>query len=190
MVGIILGAWTCNYLYVSRMHWIYTKPEQMEKRSKVLTLIEKFKPDVWAKYNWGVFSSFRNYIAVLFYCFICLAVDCNNFFLKFIMWVPPDHKILTVRVAIWAFAAIASTKEFYEFITNKHCKRIGPAFWLTSYTLMVEFSIVVKFGSTMFHTPFPDYVKAIWAVISTFFLMGGVYAYLNQRKADKYGSEE
>jgi phosphatidylserine synthase 2 len=88
-------------------------------QSPVKTFVEKFKPNVWTRYNWGVFNSLTSYGAVLFYCFFVLAVDCNNFFLKFILWVPPDHKVLSVRLAIWAFSAIAATKEYYEFITNK-----------------------------------------------------------------------
>ena len=100
----------------------------------------------------------RNYGAVLFYCVFVLAVDCNNFFLKYIVWVPADHKILLVRVAIWGFSAIAATKEFYEFLSNKNCKRVGPFIWLTTFTLLVEFSIVVKYGRIMFNEPFPWYV--------------------------------
>lgn len=50
MLGIILGAYTCNYLYVSRMNWIYVKPQTPMVKpctDKVTALIEKFKPNVW-----------------------------------------------------------------------------------------------------------------------------------------------
>jgi len=30
MLGIILGAYTCNYLYVSQLNWIYTKQGTLE----------------------------------------------------------------------------------------------------------------------------------------------------------------
>lgn len=120
-LGIVLGVYTCNYLYVSRLNWIYTKPsitQNPSQQSKLTVFIEKFKPNVWTRYNWDSFSNLNRYFAIIFYCSFVLAVDCNNFFLKFIMWVPPDHKILSVRLCIWAFSAIAATKEFYEFITN------------------------------------------------------------------------
>lgn len=119
MLGIILGIYTCEYLYVGKLHWVYTKPNEPKPCDNMIRgFVEKFKPNVWTRYNWGLFSNLNRYVAVLFYCFFVLAVDCNNFFLKFIMWVPPDHKVLTVRLAIWAFSAIAATKEFYEFTTN------------------------------------------------------------------------
>ena len=82
----------------------------------------------------------------------------------------------------------------FAFLTRKSGRSISRhqvlSIWAPFIALLLFFSIVVKFGSTMFHTPFPDYVKAIWAVIGTFFLLGCAYAYLNQRKADKYESEE
>lgn len=147
--------------------------------------MEKFKPNVWTKHDWGVFTSLQRYLAVLFYCFFVLSVDCNNFFLKFIMWVPPDHKILSVRLAIWAFSAIAATKEYYEFIANPYCKRVGPFIWLTSFTLLIEFSIIVKFGRSMFSAPFPWYVQLMWAIIGGLIVIGGIVAYTNEKKKGK-----
>jgi phosphatidylserine synthase 2 len=103
-----------------------------------------------------------------------------NFFLKYLLWVPADHKILMVRVGMWAFGSIACAKEYYEFISNKYCKRVGPFVWVNSITLGVEFSIVVKFGSTMFKEPFPWYVQLIWAFISVLILIGYGIAFINE----------
>jgi len=112
--------YTCEYLYVSNLNWIYTKPGQQERPQcgKIQSFFEKFKPNVWAKYNWDAFSNLNRYFSIIFYCTFVLAVDCNNFFLKFILWIPPENKLLQVRIALWAFSAIAATKEFYEFTTN------------------------------------------------------------------------
>jgi phosphatidylserine synthase 2 len=141
--------------------------------------IEKFKPNVWTRYDWGFFSNLNNYVAVLYYCFFVCAVDCNGFFLKFILWVPPDHDLLKVRLFIWGFSAIAATKEYYEFVTNKYCYRIGPFVWLSTLVLSLEFSIIIKFGSVMFTEPFPWYVKLMWSVLGLAIFSGGIYAYSN-----------
>ncbi|CDW78531.1 phosphatidylserine synthase 2 [Stylonychia lemnae] len=192
-LGIVLGAYTCNYLYVGRLHWIYTKnsiTQQNPCESKVKVFFEKFKPNVWAKYDWGFFSSPQRYLSVLFYCFFVLAVDCNNFFLKFIIWIPPEHKILQVRLAIWAFSAIAATKEYYEYVSNPYCKRVSPFLWLTCFTLLIEFSIIIKFGTQMFTAPFPWYVKLMWSVIGFFVLCGYIYAYKNDIKNNSKDKKE
>jgi len=142
-------------------------------------LLDKFKPNVWTRYDWSMFKSLKRYNQILFFCFFCLGIDCMNFFLKFILWIPADHKILAVRVFMWAFGSIASAKEYYEFISNKNCKRVGPYVWVPSLALGVEFSIVIKFGFNMFHAPFPWYVVTMWAVIFGLISIGQVIALVN-----------
>lgn len=152
------GAYMCNYLYVKRLSWIYTKPQLAlvaPCQSKVKTFVRKFKPNVWTKHDWSVFESPKRYFQVLLFCFFGVGVDVMNFFLKYILWIPANHKILMVRLFIWAFGSIATAKEYYEFITNKNCKRVGPWVWLSSFALAIELSIAVKFGMPMFTQPFP-----------------------------------
>jgi phosphatidylserine synthase 2 len=183
MIGIILGSITCNYLYMNRMNWFYVKPNQLQDhacQSKVVTFVNKFKPNVWTRYDWSVFQNLTRYNQILFYCFFCLGVDCMNFFLKFILWVPADHKLLTFRLIFWACISLACSKEFYEFITNKNCKRVGPFLWMGCFTLGIEFSIAVKHGHLMFHAPFPWYVQLMWLIIGALILAGQAYSYYNQ----------
>ena len=135
---------------------------------------------MWTRYNWSIFGSTKRYSQILFFCAFCLGIDCMNFFLKYILWVPADHKILGVRVFMWAFGSIACAKEYYEFISNKYCKRVGPYVWVNSLALGVEFSIVVKFESTMFTAPFPWYVQVMWACISVLVLIGYGIAFINE----------
>jgi phosphatidylserine synthase 2 len=125
------------------------------------------------------------YCAVVFYCFFILAVDCDSFFLKYMYWIPAEHWLVQFRIAIWAFSAIPATKEFYEYVTNKYCYRIGPFIWMLTFTLFVELSIMFKYGSTIFVEDFPFHVKVIWTILITVFLAGGVYAYSNQKKSEK-----
>lgn len=121
---------------------------------------------------------------MLLYCCIVLSVDCNNFFLKYILWVPADHWLLSVRLALWAFSATAATKEFYEYTVNKYCYRIGPFIWLGGLALLTELSLIVKFGRIMFTEPFPWYVKLIWVFISILILTGAVYSYTNEKRVN------
>ena len=119
---------------------------------------------------------------MLYFCFFCLGVDCMNFFLKYILWIPADHKILMVRLFFWAFGSIACAKEYYEFISNRNCKRVGPYLWMLNLALGVEFSIAIKFGFSMFTEPFPWYVQLMWAVISVLLTIGQIYSLVNQLK--------
>jgi hypothetical protein len=70
-----------------------------------------------------------------------------NFFLKYILWIPASHNLLLARLCVWAVICIPASKEFYEFISNKHCKRVGAFVWMMCFNLGVEFSISIKFGA-------------------------------------------
>ena len=55
---------------------------------------------------------------VLFYLFFVLSVDTLNFLLKYVLWIEAESDICKARVAIWAFSAIATTKEFYLWMES------------------------------------------------------------------------
>jgi phosphatidylserine synthase 2 len=85
-------------------------------------------------------------LGVTVFVVTCLLIDCNNFFLKALLWVPPEHDILAVRVIMWGWVAIATSKEWYEYVSNPNCRRLGPFAWLTFYTSLIELSAVIKFA--------------------------------------------
>ena len=104
-------------------------------------------------------------MAITAYVVLILTVDCSNFFMKFVLWVPAEHDILKYRVALWGLAALAASKEWYEFSSNDFCHRLGPFAWLAFYTSAIEVLITVKNSYDMFDEPFPWYVKIIWSCL-------------------------
>ena len=116
-------------------------------------------------------------------CFIImmLCVDCCNFFLKFVLFVPAEHDILKFRVTIWGLCAIASSKEMYEYSSNEYCHRVGPFAWLSMYTVAVEMMTVIKFSEGRFTEPFPWYVKAIFGSVAVAITIGAYIAYRNEQ---------
>lgn len=111
-----------------------------------------------------------------------LLIDCNNFFYKFLVWVPPDHGLLKFRIFLWGFAAIATSKEWYEYVENVHCKRLGPFAWLTFYVSLIELSSIIKFSAGQFTEPFPDWIKVSWCFIGVIYLIGLSIAFKNGQK--------
>ena len=61
------------------------------------------------------------------------------------MWVPPNHDLLKYRVVLWGWVAIATSKEWYEYVSNPHCHRLGPFAWMTFYVSLIELSAIFKF---------------------------------------------
>ena len=126
-----------------------------------------------------MFSSLTRYLQVCFYVFFVLSVDTLNFFMKYVLWVAADSDLLKCRVAIWGFSAIVTSREYFEYINDPNSNRVGPFFWLSCYTLFIEYSIWFKFRRGLFDTPSPWYVQLIIAVYFSIFALGGLYAWNN-----------
>lgn len=122
------------------------------------------------------------YSQVIFFIFFVLSVDTMGFLLKYVLWVAAESDMLKARLFIWAFSAIAASKEYYIFCDDPNCKRVGPFLWICTYTLMIEYSAWFKFSRGVFDVPTPWYVKVIIVVYTSLVIIGGVYAYNNGRK--------
>jgi len=151
-LGILAGAWFLKYFGVRKISWV----KSHEKRTKVtqtdepcsnviLRTIEKFRPAALEQYEWSALQDLNRYIGVSVFVSTCLLIDCNNFFYKFLVWIPPNHDLLKYRVTLWGFVAIATSKEWYEYVSNPHCHRLGPFAWLTFYVCLIELSSIYKF---------------------------------------------
>jgi phosphatidylserine synthase 2 len=121
-------------------------------------------------------------VGVSVFVAVCLLIDCNNFFYKFLVWLPPDHALLKFRVVLIGFTSLATSKEWYEYVSNPHCHRLGPFAWMTFYVSLIELSSVLKFQTTEFQAPFPLWIKCGWAGILCVYLLGLSVAFKNGRK--------
>ena len=126
-----------------------------------------------------MFGSLKRYCQVLFYVLFVLSVDSMNFFMKYVLWIPADSDILKARVAIWAFSAVITSKEYFEYIDDPNCKRVGPFIWLSTFTIAVEYGVWFKFSKGIVDAPFPWYVKLIFVLYGSFIILGAIYAAKN-----------
>lgn len=148
----------------------------------MVTAVEKLKPTIFERYEWAALANVQRFLGVNAVIILFLLVDCNNFFLKFCLWVPPEHDLLKFRVMLWGLCALATSKEWYEFVTNKYCHRMGPYTWISFYTCGVEMLTAYKASEGRFTAPFPWYVKVIWVCIFSGFLWLLSIAYANGQR--------
>lgn len=190
-LGIWLGDLTCKYFEMKTYGWMKNTPaavvydnENSNNRKESfsntevknegnnrgssfknsLNFLRYFTPNYFVKHDWKIFSSFKRFYSFLWFIFFMNMVDLSNFFGKFVLWIPATHFILFIRVNIWAFLAMISTREYYEYISNKSCKRVGPFVWLAHLILFIEWSIIYKFSEGLFKEEFPLYVIYFWVL--------------------------
>lgn len=147
----------------------------------ILRVLDKLRPSALEQYEWSALQNLNRYVGVTVFVFICLLIDCNNFFYKFLVWIPPNHDLLKYRLLLWGFVAIATSKEWYEYVSNPYCKRLGPFGWLTFYVSLIELSSVYKFAveTNSFTAPFPNWIWYCWYAIGIMYAWGFYVAFKN-----------
>jgi len=175
-LGIWLGDLTCKFFEMKNYTWINKiQPEEKGKRM-IKKFLNYFTPNYYVRHEWDIFSSTKRFYSVLWFCVFSLLVDLSHFFGKFVLWLPANHFLLAIRIYLWGLLAIVCAREYYEYITNKTCKRIGINVWLAHLILLVEWSIVLKFSDGIFSAPFPKYVLYFWS--SVFLLISAITIHL------------
>ena len=148
----------------------------------VFRVLEKLRPAAFEKYEWSAFQSIERYLGVTVFIVVTLVVDCNNFFYKYLAEIPASHRLVAFRTFLWGFVAIATSKEWYEYVSNPNNNRLGPFAWLCFYVCSVELSSVYKFRGDKFVNRFPTWIYMIWSILAAFYLVGFVKAFRNGRK--------
>lgn len=142
--------------------------------------MRKFTPNALEKFNWNATRNLTRYIGVTTFIAMTLMIDCHNFFLKSLLWVPADHWLVLVRVFTWGLHAGVCSKEWFEFISNPNCKRVGPFAWLAFYVCAIELLIILKFAPGEFVAPMPAWIFVMWAAVLALWLCGLAIATKNQ----------
>ena len=95
--GTILGIYTLRYLSMKTYHWrgLYEIPTY---RGKIKRFFGQFSPHGWIEFTWNPLSSFERWIAIVCLIIGFLITELNTFYLKFVLWIPPNHLLNPVRL--------------------------------------------------------------------------------------------
>ena len=190
LLGIVLGHYTLKYFGVSKIHWVQgdSVSTQTETRpvcdaTSLYRLFAKALPSSLERYEWSALQNITRFLGVSAFCTVTLVIDCNNFFLKYLAWIPADHKIVISRAILWGLVATVTSKEWYEYVSNPNCNRLGAFVWLSFYVAAIEVSAVYKFRGSEFINPFPWWIHAIWALLAVLYSTAFVTAFMNGWKS-------
>ena len=160
-LGICLGMLTLNYLSVKTYQWrsLYNIPTF---RGKLQRAVGQFMPYSWTSFHWGYMENLYRWLVIWFIILLCLIVDLNTFYLKAILWVPPNHSLNLYRVTLYAFMSSVSIREIYDYLDNKS-QRVGRQAWITAFIIIAEVLVDIKFGEEIYSVPWP-----IWVLLFSF----------------------
>lgn len=159
--GIYLGMKTLNYLSMKPYHW-RGMWNISGYRGKMKRIALQFTPYSWTDFNWKPLSSFKRWVAVLCIIGIFLLAELNLFYLKFVLWIPPEHYLCLTRLVFFLFMGAAAMREGFQYLDDPNCKKFGQQAWLILAIIITEVLVVVKFGWETITIPIPAHIAYFW----------------------------
>lgn len=100
----------------------------------------------WLDPNQG----YMRLVAVIQYMLIWQMIELNTFWLKHIFPLPAEHPLCVFRILMTGLISAPSTRQYYTYITDPRCKRIGTQCWVFLMIGFSELILVLKFGRELF----------------------------------------
>ena len=149
-LGIFTGMQVCKWLEMREHHWESIKSIKSKKGTIKQALLQ-FTPESFNSTCWpDPECSWTRFVAV-FPVVLCYQFgELNTFFIKHFFPMPAEHPICISRILLVGFVAVPATRQYYTYVTDKTCKRIGTQIWVVSLILFSEIVFIVKFGLELF----------------------------------------
>ncbi|KAJ2859916.1 hypothetical protein GGH94_005828 [Coemansia aciculifera] len=163
-LGIYVGMKWCEHFKMKTYTWHGIR-EIPTIKGKLSRAGAQFTPHSWTVYQWAPTRRFKSFAGFIAFAVLIMLAELNVFYLKSLLWVPPEHPLVIARLALLFLFALPSAREYYEYYSNPRCKRMGAHCWMLITTLLTELLIIVKFGRGEFSEPFPTLVIAFWSLV-------------------------
>lgn len=101
--------------------------------------------------------------------------ELNTFFLKHIFEMPPSHPVVIGRLIFVGLFTAPSVRQYYIYVTDTRCKRLGTQCWVYIAILVSEAILCIKNGQELFErTQVKNIVFWLFvqAAVSVLFIFG------------------
>jgi phosphatidylserine synthase 2 len=172
-LGIYCGYRALRYLEMKQYDWVGIS-KISSYRGKVVRVLGQLTPESWTQFHWGIFSSWKRFLYFVFLVFMTEMVELGVFSLKALLWIPPPHPIVMLRLALMSFVVAPALREYYQFMIDPSVHVFGPNAWICCAITVLELLITWKWTRGLPRPPTPPLVKYGWltvvAVVALFFV--------------------
>jgi len=174
-LGIFTGMQVCKFLEMREYKWESIKNISGAK-GKFKRALLQFTPESWSAVRWlDPNSGYMRLIAVIQFMLIWQMVELNTFFIKHIFPMPAEHPICVFRILLFGLIACPATRQYYTYVTDPKCKRVGTQCWVFIMVGFSELILVIKFGLELFsQTQISKMV--LWILLNIVVSVAGVFA--------------
>ncbi|KAJ1762136.1 hypothetical protein LPJ77_005375 [Coemansia sp. RSA 2523] len=183
-LGIYVGMKWCEHFKMKTYTWHGIR-EIPSLRGKLSRAGAQFTPHDWTVYKWAPTRRFKSLAGFVLFAVLIMLAELNVFYLKSLLWVPPEHPLVIARLSLLFLFSLPSAREYYEYYSNPRCKRMGAHCWMLIVTLLTELLIIVKFARGEFTEPFPRYVVVFWSVVASLLAAFSVWQFVLKKRFGK-----
>jgi len=163
-LGIYVGMILCRKLEVRQFHWQNIKDIKGTK-GKLKRAVLQFTPEDWSRIRWLDPSSPRMRVMAIFTLVLSFQIlELNTFLLKHVFLIPTNHFLTLGRLILITVIAAPTMRQYYLYVTDNTCKRIGTQAWVYAAIAITELLISIRFGAPK--VPRPALLKVVtWLLI-------------------------
>ncbi|XP_022258316.1 phosphatidylserine synthase 1-like [Limulus polyphemus] len=149
-LGIWFGMFICKKLEMRTYNWESIKDIQTTT-GKIRRAALQFTPASWTHVRWlDPNCTYMRFLAVSELVIFWQVTELNTFFLKHIFEIPPGHALSVGRICLIGIVVAPTLRQYYSYVTDTRCKRVGTQCWMFGAIMMTEAIICIKFGSELF----------------------------------------
>ena len=175
-VGIFLGHLVMYYFEMRTFNWA-----GISENKNAPIVVRALSPYNWTRFKWKILSTPRRFFSIVFLIFLAAVIELNCFFLKYVLWHPAAHMLVFWRLVILWLFCLPALREYYQWVADPDCHKLGPMAWISIAILGVEILVWVKNSQEMFAAagPTPPLVIWSWSIAAIGILVfTGVYFYI------------
>ena len=186
-LGIFTGMMVNRWLEMREYHWESIKNIN-SKGAKIKRALLQFTPESFSSTRWlDPGCSWMRFVAIFQFILLWQIVELNTFFVKHIFPMPAEHPICVFRILLTGLMAAPSTRQYYIYITDKRCKRLGSQAWVFICVAFSELILNLKFGKDLFSQTQMSKML-VWLVVNLIIAFLGMIASMRYYKS-RYPSD-
>lgn len=149
-IGIWVGLKICKILEMREYKWVSIR-DIHSTTGKLKRVVLQFTPVSWTHVRWlDPTCTYMRFFAVCQMVIFWQISELNTFFLKHIFEMPPSHPLVVGRLGFLGIMVAPSARQYYSFVTDPECKRLGSQCWVYGAVMLTESLLCIKNGKELF----------------------------------------
>lgn len=149
-LGIWCGLKICKILEMREYKWASIR-DISTTTGKIKRAMLQFTPVNWTTVRWlNPKSTYMRFISVSQLVIFWQVTELNTFFLKHIFEMPPSHPVVAIRLIFIGLIVAPSVRQYYIYITDPKCKRLGTQCWVYCAIMVSEAILCIKNARELF----------------------------------------